>query len=149
MVNEIVKSDKTISKNPKYHEESCQNNCKHLWWHEPDIGEVTNLGDYRGYVCDGNETAGVVNLTSFPFKTKQDCYGQKNKIFSFDEFIEYGMKSEEAEIEEGKLVYFEIEHHPVFRENDDLYQLLIKGSKRAITPMCFIAVIDGEISIVA
>lgn len=72
-----------------------------------------------------------------------------HKTFSFDEFLEYGMNSDEAEIEEGKLVYFEFEYHSVFRENDDLYQILFDGVKHPITPMCMIGVIDGEIYIVA
>lgn len=75
--------------------------------------------------------------------------GNENILFSFDEFLEYGMKSDEAEIEEGKLVYFEFEHRPVFRENDELYQLLINGRKRPITPMCLIGVSNGEIYIAA
>ena len=67
-----------IGNNMKYDKKSCQDNCKHLWWHEPDIGEVVNLSHYIGHVCDGHKNAGIVNLKSFPFKTKQKCYGQKD-----------------------------------------------------------------------
>lgn len=90
-----------------------------------------------------------MRLISISYNEKVEILDSKNKTFSFDEFLEYGMNSDEAEIEEGKLVYFEFEYHSVFRENDDLYQILFDGVKHPITPMCMIGVIDGEIYIVA
>lgn len=59
----------------KPHAESCYN-CRHRWYHEHDIGEVVNIGN-EGHVCDGHKTPGVANLKSFPFKTKQKCFGAK------------------------------------------------------------------------
>jgi len=58
----------------KPHAESCYG-CRHRWYHETAIGEVTYDGP-SGHVCDGHKKA-VGNLKSFPFKTKQKCFGAK------------------------------------------------------------------------
>lgn len=57
------------------HPESCWK-CRHRWYHETAIGEVTYDGP-SGHVCDGHKTPGIANLKSFPFKTKQPCFGNK------------------------------------------------------------------------
>ena len=62
----------------KPHPESCWF-CRHRWYNEETIGEVVSMGR-PGYVCDGHhKIAGIANLKSFPFRTKQSCFGPKIK----------------------------------------------------------------------
>jgi len=57
------------------HERSCVN-CARSWYHEHDIGEVTNNGK-EGWVCDG-PNPGKANLKGFPFTTEQKCFESAN-----------------------------------------------------------------------
>ncbi|MCK4883571.1 MAG: hypothetical protein KAS30_01745 [Candidatus Diapherotrites archaeon] len=59
------------------HPESCLF-CAWSWFHEHDIGEVTNTGN-EGWVCDGHKRQ-VGNLKHFPFRNKQACFKRREAV---------------------------------------------------------------------